>query len=108
MNSKKCHSVFQDELFTNKKYKLWIAKTKNKKTAQSTLCQKEIDLSTMVSAAFDSHAFSKKHTTKMIDHKLGLDQIFFKKLESFSERLRVSESSTTYQSSKKVCQQVIK
>ena len=62
MNSKKCHSVFQDEWFTNIKYKLWIAKTKNKKTAQCTLCQKEIDLSTMESAALDLHALSKKHT----------------------------------------------
>ena len=48
MNSKRCHRVFQGEWFTNKKYTLWIAKTKNKKTARCTLCQKETDLSTMV------------------------------------------------------------
>ena len=66
--------------------KLWIAKTKNKKTPQCTLCQKEIDLSTMGGAALDSHAFSKNHTKKMIDCKQGLDKIFFKKQESISER----------------------
>ena len=69
-----------------KKCKLWIAKTKNKKTPQCTLCQKEIDLSTMGGAALDSHAFSKNHTKKMIDCKQGLDKIFFKKQESISER----------------------
>ena len=69
MNSKKCHSVFQDKWFTNKEYKLWIAKTKNKRTARCTLCQKETDLSTMGSATLDSHGFCKKHTTKMIDRK---------------------------------------
>ena len=37
------------------------AKTKNKKTARCTLCQKEMDLSTMQSAALDSYIFSKKH-----------------------------------------------
>ena len=26
MNSKKCHSLFQDKWFTDKKYKLWVAK----------------------------------------------------------------------------------
>ena len=26
MNSKKCHSVFQDKWFTDEKYKLWVAK----------------------------------------------------------------------------------
>ena len=31
----------------------------------------------MGSAALDSHAFSKKHTIKMIDLKQGLDKIFF-------------------------------
>ena len=51
MNSKKCHSVFQDELLTHKRYKIWIAKIKNKKTARFTFCQKEIDLLTMGSAA---------------------------------------------------------
>ena len=93
MNRKKCHSVLQDEGFTNKKYKVWIAKTKNKKTAWFTICQKEIDLSTVGSAALDSHAFSKKHT-KMIDYKQGLDTFF-------RERVTVSESSATCQSSKK-------
>ena len=80
MNSKKCHSVFQDEWFTNEKYKLWIVKTKIKKTAWCTLWQKEIDLLTMGSAVLDLHAFHKKHTTKMSDHKRGLDKIFFKKI----------------------------
>ena len=45
MDSKKCHSAFQDEWFTNKKYKFWIAKIKNK-IAWHTLCQKEIDFLT--------------------------------------------------------------
>ena len=73
MNSKKCKSVFQDEWFANKNYKLWIAKTKNKKTAPCTLCQKEIDLLTMGNVALDSHAFSKKQTTKMIDLTVNKD-----------------------------------
>ena len=64
MNSKNCHSVFQGKCLINKKYKLWIAKAKNKKTARCTLCQKEIDLSTMGSVALDSHAFSKKTRNK--------------------------------------------
>ena len=98
MNSKKCHSVFQDEWFTNKKYKLWIAKTKHK-TARCTLRQKEIDLSIRVSAALDSHAFSKKHTTKMIDRKQELVKIFIQKQQSISERVLVSESSATCQPS---------
>ena len=59
MSSEKCHSVFQDEWFTNKKYKLWRVKTKNKKTARCILCQNKTDLLTMGSAALDSHAFSK-------------------------------------------------
>ena len=70
----------QGEGFTNKKYKVWIAKTKNKKTAWCAICQKEIDLSTVGSAALDSHAFSKKYT-KMIDYKQGLD-IFFRESNS--------------------------
>ena len=103
MNSKKCKSVFQDEQFANKNYKLRIAKTKNKKTARCTLCQKEIDLLTMGNVALDSHAFSKKQTTKMIDLIVSKDQMkfFFKKQESISERVTVSESSASWESSKK-------
>ena len=63
--------------------------------------KKEIVLLIMGSATQDSHTFSKKHTTKMIDHKQGLDKIFFKKQESISERVTVSESSATWESSKK-------
>ena len=51
-----------------------------------SLPKKEIVLLIMGSATQDSHTFSKKHTTKMIDHKQGLDKIFFKKQESISER----------------------
>ena len=79
MNSKKCHSVFQDEWFPSKKYKLWINKTKNKRTAGCSLCQKEIDLLSMGSAALDLHGFSQKHATTMSDHKQEFDKIFLKK-----------------------------
>ena len=46
----------------------------------------------------------------MSDRKQGLDKRFFKKQESISERVTVSESSVTRQSSKKkrVCQQEMK
>ena len=112
-----CISRWDDR---QKKCKLWIAKTKNKKTPQCTLCQKEIDLSTMGGAALDSHAFSKNHTKKMIDCKQGLDKIFFKKQESISERDRDRQRQrdtvreylvkvalhVSFQ--KKHCQQVIK
>ena len=37
---------------------------KNKNTARCTVCQKETDLLTMGDTELDSHAFSKKHTTK--------------------------------------------
>ena len=68
-----------------------------------SLPKKEIVLLIMGSATQDSHTFSKKHTTKMIDHKQGLDKIFFKKQESISERVIVIEGSATCQSSKKPC-----
>ena len=55
----------------------------------------------MESAALDSHAYSKKSITNMTDRKQGLDKIFFKKQDSISERVTVSESSATCQSSKK-------
>ena len=81
MNSKKCHSVFQGEWFTNKKYKFWIAKIKNKKISWRTLCQKEIDFLTVLHMIW-MHLVKK--TTKMSDHKQGLDKFFFKKQESVS------------------------
>ena len=99
MNSKKCHSVFQDEWLPSKKYKLWIniniiqiiQVTENKRTARCTLCQKEIDLLSMGSAALDLHGFSQKHRTTMSDHKQEFDKIFLKKRQkSISERVTVS------------------
>ena len=81
MNSKKCHSVFQDEWFTNKKYKFWIAKIKNKKISWRTLCQKEIDFLTVLHMIW-MHLVKK--TTKMSDHKQGLEKFFFKKQEPVS------------------------
>ena len=81
MDSKKCHSAFQDEWFTNKKYKFWIAKIKNKKISWRTLCQKEIDFLTVLHMIW-MHLVKK--TTKMSDHKQGLDKFFFKKQEPVS------------------------
>ena len=84
MYSNKCHNIFQSEWFNSKNYKLWIAKTKYKKTTRCTLCQKEIDLSTMGSDAIDSHAIIKKYT-EMNDCKQGSDQMFFNSLVLNSE-----------------------
>ena len=55
----------------------------------------KIDLLTMRNAALDFYVSSKKHTTKRSDTKQGLDKMFFKKQESISGRVMVSESSVT-------------
>ena len=47
---------------------------KNKQTAQCTLCQKEIDLSTKGSTLLDLHAFGTKNTAEISDHYQGLDK----------------------------------
>ena len=76
------HSVssFQEEWYTNKKYKLWISKSSKSTGARCTLCKKDIDISTMVSSALDSHAKGKKH----LDRRGTLHRIryFFQKNKS--------------------------
>ena len=72
------HSVssFQEEWYTNKKYKLWISKSSNSAGARCTLCKKDIDISTMGSSALHSHAKGKKHVDRVEERSMGLD-IFF-------------------------------
>ena len=59
--NKNVHSVstFQEEWLTNKKCKLWIAKTSQIHIARYTFCKKDIDISTMGSSALDSHSKGK-------------------------------------------------
>ena len=75
------HSVssFQEEWYTNKRYKLSISKSSKSAGARCTLCKKDIDVSTMGNSALDSHAKGKKHRVE--ERSMGLD-IFFKKNKS--------------------------
>ena len=61
---------------------------KNKQTAQCTLCQKEIDLSTKESATLDLHAVGKQKTAEISDCYQGLYK-YLKKQESNLERITV-------------------
>ena len=94
------HSVssFQEEWYTNKKYKLWISKSSKSAGARCTLCKKDIDISIMGSSALDSHAKGKKHLDRVEKRSMGLD-IFFKKTSPSSNCLASrSTSQSTLQS----------
>ena len=53
-------TYFREEWLTNVKYKLWIAKTKEKTVARCTLCKSDISLSNMGISALDDHVTVKK------------------------------------------------
>ena len=79
MNNKKHSSTtFQEEWFTNTKYKLWIGKSKDGKYARCILCCKDIDISSMGSSALDSHSTGKKHKQR-VGERSQYSDIFFKK-----------------------------
>ena len=61
MSSIKSKPKFQVEWLTSKLYRDWITQGKNKNNAKYVLCLKDTDLSTMGSAALDSHANGAKH-----------------------------------------------
>ena len=77
MSSIKSKAIFQEQWLTDKSYKNWVSKGKNNNYAKCVLCLKEIDLSTMGSAALDSHAKGARHKAKFKDRSFGLD-VFFK------------------------------
>ena len=54
------------------KYKLWVAKTKDKTAARCTLCRSNISLSNMSSTALDDHACGKKHSEKVKNRETGI------------------------------------
>ena len=55
-------TYFREEWLANVKYKLWVAKTKEKTVARCTLCKSDISLANMGSSALDVHAGGKKHS----------------------------------------------
>ena len=57
-------TYFREEWLTNVKYKLWVAKAKDKTVARCSLCKSDISLSNMGSIALDDHARGKKHIEK--------------------------------------------
>ena len=58
-------TYFCEEWLTNVKYKLWVAKTKEKTVARCTLHKSDISLSNMSSSALDDHACVKNTVKKL-------------------------------------------
>ena len=79
MSSIESKATFQEEWLTSKLYKDWIIQGKNKNYAKCVLCLKDIDVSTMGSAALDSHAKRAKHKVKKIKDRSTISDLFFKK-----------------------------
>ena len=80
MSNKKLHSnsTSQEEWLTNKKYKLWVARTSSEKSA-NCMCLSKIDITKMGSSALDSHATSKKPFAKS---KRMVTRVVFKRTSS--------------------------
>ena len=83
---KNCHSVSQDEWFTNKKYQLWITKTKIKYLHGLLSVKKKLIYQQFEILHLIRLHLVKKHT-KMSDHKQGLDEIFLEKQKSVLDRV---------------------
>ena len=96
MNKKK-HStcVFQDGWLSNEKYRKWIRKSQNKKEARCFVCNKNFDISAMVSSALYSHASGKKHQQLMLERsKSGIiDLVFNKPCSSSTKETEDSKKS---------------
>ena len=58
------------------KYKLWVAKTKDKTVVRWTLCKSDISLSNMGSSALDYHARGKKHIKKVKNRETDIELFF--------------------------------
>ena len=73
-NSKKhSTSTFQDEWFTDERFRLWIGKTQNPKEGRCLICKKDFDISLMGVAALTSHAKGQKHNSKLSDKSSSAD-----------------------------------
>ena len=95
MSGIKSKAAFQEEWLTSKLYKYWITQGKNKNYAKCVFCLKDIDLSTVGSAALDSHAKGAKHKTKIKDQSTGLDLFFKKPNQTPVESQEQQQSSTS-------------
>ena len=69
-------TYFREECLTNVKYKLWVAKMKDKTVARCTLCKSDISLSNVESSALNDHARGKKHKQKVKNQKTGTELFF--------------------------------
>ena len=97
MSNKKLHSnsTFQEEWLTNKKYKLWVAKTSSEISAKCILCVKEIDITKMGGSTLDSHATSKKHEQRVKERLQRLDTFFKRTSSEISKEPSESQASSS-------------
>ena len=58
------------------KYKLWVAKTKDKTVVRWTPCKSDISLSNMGSSTLDYHARGKKHIKKVKNRETDIGLFF--------------------------------
>ena len=93
-------TYFREEWLTNVKYKLWVAKTKDKTVARCTLCKLDISLSNMGSSALDDHARGKKHSEKVKSRETGIE-LFFQTSKSSTNTDFSSEKPATVEKKQK-------